>query len=121
MCRQPRIWDINLVIGRISILILTRPQVWIITCHPLLRPLPYKVGMHCVAVFDPLPYTITVNSTVGGNATIVQAPGPFYLFDNNLHPLFKCRVWLQSSRIGRALPILKACSPPQHHPSRALH
>ena len=39
-------------------------------------------GHALVAVFDPLPYTITVNSTVGGNATIVQAPGPFY-FDNN--------------------------------------
>ena len=39
-------------------------------------------GVHALrAVFDPLPYTITVNSTVGGNATIMQAPGP-YLFDN---------------------------------------
>ena len=36
-------------------------------------------GHALVAVFDPLPYNITVNSTLGGNATIVQAPGPFYL------------------------------------------
>ena len=45
MCRQLRMWDINLVIGRITILILTRPQVWIIICHPP-QLLLYKVGMH---------------------------------------------------------------------------
>ena len=39
-------------------------------------------GNALVAVFDPLPYNITLNSTSGGNATIVQAPGPFY-FDSN--------------------------------------
>ena len=39
-------------------------------------------GHALVAVFDPLPYNITLNSTTGGNATIVQAPGPFY-FDSN--------------------------------------
>ena len=39
-------------------------------------------GNALVAVFDPLPYNITLNSTSGGNATIVQSPGPFY-YDSN--------------------------------------
>ena len=39
-------------------------------------------GHALVAVFNPLPYTITLNSTAGGNSTIVQAPGPYY-FDSN--------------------------------------
>ena len=39
-------------------------------------------GHGLIAVFDPLPFNIAINSSTGGNATIVQAPGPFY-FDNN--------------------------------------
>ncbi len=39
-------------------------------------------GHALVAVFDPLPYNIVTNSTTGGNATVVQAPGPYY-FDSN--------------------------------------
>ena len=39
-------------------------------------------GHALVAVFAPLPYNITLNSTAGGNATIVQAPDPYY-FDSN--------------------------------------
>jgi len=39
-------------------------------------------GHALVAVFSPLSYNITVNSTSGGSAQVVQQPGPYY-FDSN--------------------------------------
>ncbi len=39
-------------------------------------------GHALVAVFDPLPFNISVTSSTGGNATVVQGAGPYY-FDNN--------------------------------------
>ena len=67
--------------GLIMIPSIISPQVWT-TIYLHLRPLTIQGGHGLIAVFDPLPFNIAINSSTGGNATIVQAPGPFY-FDNN--------------------------------------